>query len=177
MRDINGKLETIDERPALRFERRLSHPIERVWRAITEPDELEAWVVARAEWTPAVGETFEAMEQPGEVTEVDRPRVLAWTWGGELFRFELSEHDSGCLLAFTHVFDRRKFGAQHATGWELTFDRLEALLAGGDVRRSIEYGSALGASCVRAAGATTGVFTGEELETFLEENTLAVERI
>ena len=127
---MNGKLETIDGRPALRFERSLRHPIERVWRAITDPDELEAWFVARVDWTPEVGETFEAMEQPGEVTAVDPPHVLAWRWGGELFRFELSGGDAECVLTFTHVFDDRKFGAQHATGWELTFQRLDALLAG-----------------------------------------------
>jgi uncharacterized protein YndB with AHSA1/START domain len=127
---VNGRLETIDGRPALRFERSLSHSVERVWRAITDPDELEAWFVARLDWTPEVGEKFEAMGERGEVTEVGRPNVLAWRWGGELFRFELSGGDSGCVLTFTHVFDDRKFGAQHATGWELTFRRLDALLAG-----------------------------------------------
>jgi uncharacterized protein YndB with AHSA1/START domain len=127
---MNGTLETIDGRPALRFERRLAHPVERVWRAITEPDELEAWFVARPEWTPEVGETFTSMEQDGEITEVEPPTLLAWDWGGELFRFELSPDGEGCRLVFTHVFDDRKFGAQHATGWEVHFGRLDALLAG-----------------------------------------------
>lgn len=127
---MNGKLETIEGRPALRFERRLGHPIERVWRAITDPDELEAWFVARVDWTPEVGETFEAMDQSGEVTDVEPPTLLAWTWGGERFCFELSGGEDGCLLAFTHVFNERRFGAQHATGWEVHFRRLDALLAG-----------------------------------------------
>jgi len=128
---MNGTLETIDGRPALRFERLLDHRIERVWRAITEPDELEAWFVARPEWTPEVGETFNAMEQDGEITDVEPPKLLAWTWGSELFRFELSPDGDGCRLVFTHVFDDRKFGAQHASGWEVHFARLDALLAGG----------------------------------------------
>ena len=42
----DGTLETIDGRPALRFERRLAHSVERVWRAVTEPAELERWFVA-----------------------------------------------------------------------------------------------------------------------------------
>jgi uncharacterized protein YndB with AHSA1/START domain len=128
---MDGTLTTIDGRPALRFERRLAHPIERVWRAITEPGELEAWFVARPDWRPRVGETFNAMDQDGEVTDVDPPNLLAWNWGGELFRFELSPDGDGSLLVFTHVFDDRKFGAQHATGWEVHFARLDALLAGG----------------------------------------------
>ena len=38
-------------------------------------------------------------------------------------------------------------------------------------------GSAVGASCVRAIGTTTGVFTRTELETFLRDNPLRIERI
>jgi uncharacterized protein YndB with AHSA1/START domain len=127
---MNGTLKTIDGRPALRFERRLAHSVERVWRAITEPDELEAWFVARPEWKPEVGETFNAMDQDGEITDVEPPNLLAWNWGGELFRFELSPDGDGCRLVFTHVFDERKYGAQHATGWEVHFARLDSLLAG-----------------------------------------------
>jgi uncharacterized protein YndB with AHSA1/START domain len=127
---MDGTLKTVDGRPALRFERRLAHPVDRVWRAITEPDELEAWFVARPEWRPEPGETFNAMDQDGEVTDVEPPHLLAWKWGGELFRFELSADGDGCLLVFTHVFDERMFGAQHATGWEVHFTRLDALLAG-----------------------------------------------
>jgi uncharacterized protein YndB with AHSA1/START domain len=40
---MNGSLETVDNRPALRFERHLDHAVERVWRAITEPEELRRW--------------------------------------------------------------------------------------------------------------------------------------
>lgn len=56
----DGTLETIDGRLALRFERTLAHPIERVWRALSEPDELGAWFPAAAPWGPTTGETFEA---------------------------------------------------------------------------------------------------------------------
>jgi uncharacterized protein YndB with AHSA1/START domain len=40
---VYGTYETIDGRPAVRFERRYPHPVERVWRAVTEPAELEHW--------------------------------------------------------------------------------------------------------------------------------------
>jgi uncharacterized protein YndB with AHSA1/START domain len=127
---LTGSLETIDCRPALRFERRLDHPVERVWRAVTEPDELERWFVATVEWTPAPGERFESMEQTGEVTELDAPRLIAWEWGGEQFRFELHPDGNGCLLVFTHVFDDRALGAQHGAGWEVYLGRLDTHLAG-----------------------------------------------
>jgi uncharacterized protein YndB with AHSA1/START domain len=130
---MDGTLETIDGRPALRFERRLPHSVERVWRAVSEPAELERWFPAAAEWTPAAGETFEAGGMTGEVTEVDAPHRLAWTFNAERYSFELSDHDGGCLLVFTHVFDDRALAAQTATGWETYLARLEPHLAGGSL--------------------------------------------
>ena len=114
----DGTLETIDGRPALRFERQLEHSVERVWRAVSVPAELERWFPAAAEWTPAVGETFEAGGMTGEVTEVDEPHRLAWTFNGEHYSFELSAQDGGCLLVFIHVFDDRTRAAQTAAGWD-----------------------------------------------------------
>src|SRR3954451_1294708 len=92
-----------DGRPALRFERRLPHPIERVWRAVSEPAELERWFPAVVPWTPRPGETFEAFGQRGEVTAVEPPQLLAWDFGEERYRFELAHDGDGCLLVFTHV--------------------------------------------------------------------------
>lgn len=131
--NTTGTLQTIDGRPALRFERRLPHPVERVWRAVSEPAELARWFVAPVHWTPAAGETFEAMGESGAITELDPPRALEWTWGDELFRFELRPDGDGCLLAFTHVLHDRALGAQHAAGWDSYLDRLDAVLAGGEL--------------------------------------------
>jgi uncharacterized protein YndB with AHSA1/START domain len=127
-----GTQETIDGRPALRFERRLAHSPERVWRAISEPDELAGWFVAPVAWIPEEGETFEAAGDNGRVTTVDPPRALAWEWGQERYRFELTPSPEGTTLVFTHVFS----GAlgpdwQHAAGWETYFNRLEVHLDGG----------------------------------------------
>ena len=65
---MTGTQETIDGRPALRFERRLTHSIERVWRAVSEPAELARWFVAPVSWIPEEGETFEAAGDTGRVT-------------------------------------------------------------------------------------------------------------
>jgi uncharacterized protein YndB with AHSA1/START domain len=127
----DGTLETIDGRPALRFERTLPHSVERVWRAISQPAELERWFPAAADWTPATGETFEAYGATGEVTEVDAPHRLAWTFGGERYSFELTAEDDGCRLIFIHVFDDRTSAAQTAAGWHTYLSRLEPHLAGG----------------------------------------------
>ena len=52
-------------------------------------------------------------------------------WGPEQYRFELRPEDDATQLVFTHVFDDRALAAQHAAGWEVYFNRLEAHLTGG----------------------------------------------
>lgn len=127
----DGTLSTIDGRPALRFERVLPHSVERVWRAVSVPAELERWFPAAVEWKPEAGETIEAYGMTGEVTEVAPPHRLAWTFNGDLYRFELSDEGEGCRLIFVHVFDNHDLAAQHAAGWHAYFSRLEPHLAGG----------------------------------------------
>jgi sugar/nucleoside kinase (ribokinase family) len=51
------------------------------------------------------------------------------------------------------------------------------MLKGMDAEDCLRVASALGASCVRAIGTTTGVFTYPECETFLKENKLTIERL
>ncbi len=54
---------------------------------------------------------------------------------------------------------------------------ISGLIDGCSAERCLELGSALGASCVRRAGATTGVFTRAELADFLSRHRLAVQRL
>lgn len=127
---MNATLETVDGRPALRFERYLRYPVERVWRAIVVPAELERWFPAAANWTPEAGEVFEAGGQSGQVTELEPPHLIEWTFADQVFRFDLRAERDGCALVFTHVFGDRAVAAQTAAGWECYFDRLGAHLAG-----------------------------------------------
>jgi sugar/nucleoside kinase (ribokinase family) len=54
---------------------------------------------------------------------------------------------------------------------------IDGLLRGLAPAECLRLGSAVGASCVRAIGTTTGVFTRSELETFVRENALRIEPI
>ena len=129
---MTASQQIVDGRPALRFERRLDHPVERVWRAVTQPDELERWFVAEVPWTPVEEEVFEAGGETGRITTLEPPRVIAWTWGVERYSFELTPDGDACLLVFTHVFNPDLGpGWQHAAGWETYLNRLDAHLAGG----------------------------------------------
>lgn len=126
----DGSLETVDGRPALRFERMLAHPVDRVWRAISVPAELERWFPAAVAWIPAVGEMIEAGGMTGAVTEVDPPHRLAWTFAGDDYAFDLTDDSGGCRLAFLHVFTDRSAAAQAAAGWHAYLSRLEPHLSG-----------------------------------------------
>ncbi len=54
---------------------------------------------------------------------------------------------------------------------------IAGLLAGDDFRRCLEWGSILGASCVRAIGATEGVFNRAEAEDFMRRHPLRIVEI
>lgn len=143
---MNQTLRTIDGRPVLRMERRLTHPPEKVWRALTEPDQLSQWYPFRAarielrvgggiSFDDGQGTTFDAT-----ITELDAPRVFAFSVadpdvpGGRerdnRLRFELRPDGNGCRLLFTHVFDDRPAAASYAAGWHACLDALDAVVDG-----------------------------------------------
>jgi uncharacterized protein YndB with AHSA1/START domain len=132
-----GTYEEIDGKPAVRFERRYPHPVDRVWRAVTEPAELAHWFPntvevdlregGRMHFTFPGGE-MEPME--GAVTELDPPRRFSFTWGDEHLHIELEPDGDGCRLRFTQVLSTREQAARDAAGWHVCLDRLSDLLSG-----------------------------------------------
>lgn len=138
-RAITGTLETIDGRVVLRFELGLSHSVDRVWRAVSVPEELASWFPAAVDWTPAKGESFEAGGATLEITEVEPQRLLAWTFAGELQSFEIHAVQEGCRLTFTHVFDDRTLAAQTAAGWDAYLLRLDPHLCGRPVTEEMAH--------------------------------------
>jgi uncharacterized protein YndB with AHSA1/START domain len=131
-------IEVDDERVAVRFERRLSHPPERVWRAITDPEDLAAWFpdTIEGEFGPGAEVRFPKFEEMGlpavgRVTDFDPPRLLAYTWGTSTLRFELEADGDGCRLVFSDTLPRAE-SAKNAAGWEVCLENLAARLAGED---------------------------------------------
>src|SRR3954454_12496715 len=113
---------------ALRFERRFAHPVEKVWRAVSEPAELAHWFPCRVEAGELrVGAKLHfvfpeevGIEMDGEVTAFEPPRLLAFTWGEDELRFELEPHgDGGTLLRFTDVIAEQDKAARDAAGWDV----------------------------------------------------------
>jgi uncharacterized protein YndB with AHSA1/START domain/mannose-6-phosphate isomerase-like protein (cupin superfamily) len=124
-------------RPALRLERHLPDPPETVWQALTDRDQLRSWfpsdlVVHGGRWEVGNTITFEFPPEvvdltlSGEVLEVDEPHVLAFTWGEETLRFELTPDGAGTRLILVNELPAAA-AARNAAGWEQCLDRLAGL--------------------------------------------------
>lgn len=100
------------DRQVLRFERRLAHPVERVWAALTEPEQLAAWL-AEADIELAAGGRVELRwlntDQDGNqavargtITTLEPPRLLEMdTDIHGLLRWQLRPDGEGCVLTFS----------------------------------------------------------------------------
>jgi uncharacterized protein YndB with AHSA1/START domain len=152
MPDKYARLEEVDGRPALRFERALSHPPERVWTALTDTGEMFAWHPTPAAFEPRVGGRVawdpkgHVPDMPaGEVTDWEPPHLLGYTWGKEEGRdpdnllWELRPHDDGCLLVLVHTFDDRLKAARDGAGWHICLDALAAGLERDGERPSSDH--------------------------------------
>jgi uncharacterized protein YndB with AHSA1/START domain len=125
---------TEGDRPSVRLERHLVDPPAIVWQTLTERDQLRSWFPCDVEvdggrWIVGAGITYTFppevidMTLRGEVLDVEEPSRLAYRWGDEVLRFELSEDDGGTRLV---LFDELppSFAARNAAGWDDCLDRL-----------------------------------------------------
>ena len=135
---------------ALRIERRLPGPIERLWAYLVEPQKRALWFVggvwdleaggqARCEWdhtklsdepTPEAWKSFDGMTTTGTITRVDPPRLLAYRTdmgAGEIeITFELKPDGDHVIFSITQAPVADAQGkASFASGWHAYIDILE----------------------------------------------------
>lgn len=121
----------------IRFERRLAAPVARVWRAVTDADEMRAWFPSAVVGERTVGaplafpfddnvaDTFE-----GVVTKWEPERVFAFTWGGDQLRIELAPDGDATVLVFTQTLAHLTEAARTSSGWHACLASLDAHLGG-----------------------------------------------
>ena len=107
----DGTLETRDGRHVLRYERRLAHPVDRVWAALTEPAELRAWLAdadielvrggaVQLRWLNTDDQGNRAVLN-GTITALEPPRLLEIDSDIHgVLRWELRPDDRGTALVF-----------------------------------------------------------------------------
>lgn len=132
-----GHLSSAGDRWQLTFTRRLAHPPEKVWRAITEPEHLTRWFPSDIEGERAAGSKLrfpfreeEGPTEDGAMLVFEPPRLMELTWGDEVLRFELASDGDGTTLTFVNTFDELGKAARDAAGWHVCLDALVHLVAG-----------------------------------------------
>jgi uncharacterized protein YndB with AHSA1/START domain len=124
-------------RPTVRLERDLPDSPSVVWTALTDREHLRAWfpcdvIVDGGEWRVGAAITFPFppevidMTLTGEVLAVDIPHELAFTWGEETLRFELSPRNGGTRLILIDELPASA-AARNAAGWDTCLDHLAGL--------------------------------------------------
>jgi uncharacterized protein YndB with AHSA1/START domain len=132
---------------------RIAAPVEKVWRAVTEPEQISRWFgLAELDGSGpgARGSlTFEGYGRvPLAIEAVEAPKSISYRWGNALEQrpdeiddhatevtFTLEAVDGGTELTVVEIgFDRTSDPsanmADHATGWVSELDKLVALLEG-----------------------------------------------
>jgi uncharacterized protein YndB with AHSA1/START domain len=132
----------------LKFEAVYPYPAERVWRALTDPQELAQWLMPN-DFQPSLGHKFQFKTKPAPgfdgvvqcvVIELEVPRRLAYTWhGGKLesvVSFTLESVGQGTRLVLEHKgFEGAgewMLSAMLGRGWKrMVEERLPAVLQAG----------------------------------------------
>jgi uncharacterized protein YndB with AHSA1/START domain len=119
-----GTLEQLDDgRWQLRFTRTLPHPLEKVWRAITEPEHLAHWFPSTIEGERTAGAHLRFSFPQDLVTPIDGemlayqpPSLLEFRWGADILRLELREAGDGTVLTLLDTLDERGKAARDGVG-------------------------------------------------------------
>jgi uncharacterized protein YndB with AHSA1/START domain len=109
-----------------------------VWRALTDPAELDQWApfTAARDLSEPGGTTLtmvdgdERTPMAATVTEAVEPELLEYTWGDDRLRWELEPSGDGTRLTLRHTLRKPGLEPMIAAGWHLCFEVLDHLLAG-----------------------------------------------
>ena len=125
---------------AVIIERELPHPPEKVWRALTQPELIEEWLMKNDNFGSTPGSQFTLSGDWGsvncEVLECDPEKTLSYSWVGmgieTVVTWTLVPSATGTHLrmeqsGFRVDQERACQGAKH--GWESFFGNLEQLLS------------------------------------------------
>lgn len=109
--------------------------VERVWIAISNEDEVSAWMKFAARLDLHPGGTIhidfsdeESME--GMVCQLEAPKLLTYTWGDSLVKWVLEDVPTGTRLHLSHIGVRPDLLTGMGAGWHAFLDQLGDHLLG-----------------------------------------------
>src|SRR5437870_2174654 len=138
MNTDHGTLEKLDDETArITFVRELRHPVDKVWRAVTEPDQLTAWFPSTIDGERKAGAPLkfvfpfpDAPTMEGTMRVCDPPSVIEFAWGEDILRIELEPIEGGTRLTLTDTFSEYAKAARDAGGWHACLDNLTHAIDG-----------------------------------------------
>lgn len=144
-----GRIVVKEDLAAIEFERHLKQPLDRVWKAITDQDQLSKWYLCKVHVKGGTGGRidlwFAKTHVYGEIKIWEPPRVFEHEWNidpgfglpeGErtIVRWELLEELNGTMIRLSHFNFTKKTalgfteGLEPATSDHIILDRLQAFL-------------------------------------------------
>lgn len=133
------------DRWTLVFVRELRHAPQKVWRALTDPAELRGWAPFDADRDlGSTGGATLTMAPDGEalaatIHRAEPPRLLEYTWGTDLLRWELEPAGPGTRLTLRHTLADRAWVPKVAAGWQICLDVADLMLAGKPIGRIVGH--------------------------------------
>ncbi len=142
-----GTVTVEGEHATIAFERRYPHPIEDVWKALTDPEHLARWYMTKARLDPRPGGTLDYVSGisqfhvTGKILTWEPPRVFEHEWNVEprehlpkgersVVRWELTPDGDGTILRITHRHLTSQTAKGFVSGTHAFLDRLEDELDG-----------------------------------------------
>jgi uncharacterized protein YndB with AHSA1/START domain len=145
---LNGEITFDGDYARLFYQRRLPHPPEKVWAAITDPAQLKQWFMAteiKIDGRPGGSVEMKAgpaqIHSQGRILTWEPPHVYEYEWiakprpelpQGEnsVVRWELKAIGHETLLTLVHRHLTRRTATGFGPGWHAFLDRLAAQTAG-----------------------------------------------
>ncbi len=132
-------IETSTEIRTVVVEREVAYPPEKIWRALTQPHLIEAWLM-KTDFEPVVGHGFSFRADWGavdcEVLEVEPSRRLSYSWGDHdlesVVTWTLTPTSSGTRLRMEQSGfrpDQPRYYHGAKGGWPRFLAQLEQVLA------------------------------------------------
>jgi uncharacterized protein YndB with AHSA1/START domain len=142
----DARAEHTGDRWTLTMTREVEHPPAKVWRALTDPVHLREWAPFEIDRSLADEGSF-ALTMVGvpaaepmacRVIRAEAPRLLEYTWGNDLLRWELQPTANGTRLTLRHLLEQDgTWAPKIAAGWHICLDVMEHALDGRPIGRIV----------------------------------------
>ena len=136
---MNAMTDAVPQTRTVVVEREFPYPPEKLWRALTQPHLIEAWLM-KSDFAPVAGRNFKFTADWGsvdcEVTEIEANRTLAYTWNAHglesVVTWTLDATGKGTNLRMEQTGfrpDQEQAYQGAKMGWPRFFDTLGQVLA------------------------------------------------